>query len=74
MKNYFIYSLICMQFFNWIPLEKIVYGVCQHILHVAEKPTNANFIVFSLTWPGLEPTIYHTQGEHNNQYTTKFIL
>jgi hypothetical protein len=41
---------------------------------IAEKPTNANFIVFSLTWPGLEPTIYRTQGEHNNQYTTKFIL
>ena len=26
--------------------------------------------VFDLTPPGLEPTIYHTRGEHVNDYTT----
>jgi hypothetical protein len=26
--------------------------------------TNTNFIVFGLIRPGLERTIYHTQGEH----------
>ena len=31
---------------------------------------NTNFIVFSLTWPGLEPTIYHTRGKHANHYAT----
>jgi hypothetical protein len=29
-----------------------------------------NFIVFGLTRWGLEPTIYHTRGEHTNHYTT----
>ena len=51
------------------------------------KPTQQNFsyftvaciaekqqipiLVFCLTRPGLEPTIYHTRGEHANHYTTE---
>jgi hypothetical protein len=31
---------------------------------------NSNFIDFGLTRSGLEPTIYHTRGEHANHYTT----
>jgi hypothetical protein len=31
---------------------------------------NTNFIVFGLTRPGIKPTIYCTQGEHANHYTT----
>jgi hypothetical protein len=34
------------------------------------EATNTNFIVFDLTRPGLEPTIYHTRGEHVNHYAT----
>jgi hypothetical protein len=34
------------------------------------EATNTNFIVFGLTRPELEPTIYHTQGEHANHYAT----
>ena len=34
------------------------------------EATNTNFIVFGLTRPWLEPTIYHTWGEHANHYTT----
>jgi hypothetical protein len=35
------------------------------------EATNTNFIVFGLTQPGLESTIYyHSQGEHPNHYTT----
>ena len=44
----------------------------------AGEATDTNFIVFGLTRPGLEPTIYHTRGEHANHYTTdavtKFIM
>jgi hypothetical protein len=36
---------------------------------LSEEATNTNFIVFSLTRSGLEPTIYHTRGEHANHYT-----
>jgi hypothetical protein len=32
----------------------------------SREATNTNFIVFGLTRPGLEPTIYHTRGEHAN--------
>jgi hypothetical protein len=34
------------------------------------EAANTNFIVFCLTQPGHEPTIYCTQGEHANHYTT----
>jgi hypothetical protein len=31
---------------------------------LSAEATNTNFIVFGFTWQELEPTIYHTQGEH----------
>jgi hypothetical protein len=37
------------------------------------EATNTNFIVVGLTRPGLEPTIYHTQDEHTNYYTTDAV-
>jgi hypothetical protein len=32
---------------------------------------NTNFIVYTLTKPGMELTIYHTRGNHANHYTTE---
>jgi hypothetical protein len=32
------------------------------------EATNTNFIIFCLTRPGLDPTIFHTQGEQTNHY------
>jgi hypothetical protein len=37
------------------------------------EATNTNFIVFSLTWSGLAPTIYRTRGEHSNHYATNAV-
>ena len=37
------------------------------------EPTNTNFIVFGLTRPGFEPTIYRTRGEHANHYATDAV-
>jgi hypothetical protein len=37
------------------------------------EATNINFKVFGLTRPGLEPTIYHTQGEHAKHYTNDAV-
>jgi hypothetical protein len=34
---------------------------------------NDNFIVFGLTRPGFEPTIYRTRGEHANYYATDAV-
>ena len=39
----------------------------------SREAANTKIIVFGLTWPGLEPTIYHTQNEHANHYTTARI-
>ena len=36
--------------------------------------TNTNVILFGLTRSRLEWTIYHTRGEHANQYTTDAVL
>ena len=33
-----------------------------------------NFIIFDLTWPGLEPMIYHTWDKHANHHTTDAVL
>jgi hypothetical protein len=38
------------------------------------EATNTNFIVFGLTRPGLEPTIYRTPGEHANHYVTDVVV
>jgi hypothetical protein len=40
---------------------------------LSEEATNTNCIVFGLTWPRPEPTIYHTGGEHENHYATDAI-
>jgi hypothetical protein len=40
---------------------------------LAEKQQITNFIVFDLTRPGLEPTIYRTRGEHANHYATDAV-
>jgi hypothetical protein len=37
------------------------------------EATNTNFIVFGLTRPWIEPTIYRTRGEHANHYVTDAI-
>jgi hypothetical protein len=37
------------------------------------EATNTNFIVFGLTWQGLEPTFYRTPGVHANHYTTDAV-
>jgi hypothetical protein len=37
------------------------------------EATNINFIVFGLTRPGLELTIYRIRGEHANHYATDAV-
>jgi hypothetical protein len=39
-----------------------------------EEAINTRFIVFGLTPPRLEPTIYRTQGEHANHYATDVVI
>jgi hypothetical protein len=41
---------------------------------LSREATNNNFIVFGLTRPGLEPTIYRTRGEHANHYATNAVF
>jgi hypothetical protein len=43
------------------------------MLRAYGETTNTNFIVFGFTRPGLEPTIYRTQGEHPNHYTSDAV-
>jgi hypothetical protein len=35
--------------------------------------TNTNFIIFGITRPGLNPTLYRTRGEHANHDNTDAI-
>ena len=43
-----------------------------HIILIPSQP-NTNFIIFGLTRPVLEPTIYRTRGEHANYYATDAV-
>jgi hypothetical protein len=38
------------------------------------EAADTNFIVFGLTRPGLETTIYSTRGEHANHNATDVVL
>ena len=38
------------------------------------EATNINFIIFGVTPQGLEPTIYHTRGQHASHYTTDAVM
>jgi len=38
-----------------------------------KEAANTNYIIFGLTRLGLEPTIYHTRGQHANYYTTNAV-
>jgi hypothetical protein len=37
------------------------------------EATNTNFIIFGLTRPGIEPTIYRIRDEHATHYTTNAV-
>jgi hypothetical protein len=41
---------------------------------LSEEATNINFIIYSLTRLGLEPTIYCTRGEHANHYASDAVV
>ena len=50
--------------------SQTVFALCPYCCVLSGEATNTNFIVFSLTRPGLEPTIYCTRDEHANHYAT----
>jgi hypothetical protein len=58
-----------------VPLGHIIFIARQPVVllsaaYLAGETTDVNFIIFGLTRSVLEPTIYHTRGEHDNLYTT----
>jgi hypothetical protein len=44
------------------------------MLRAYQRSKNINlYIVFGMTRPGLEPTIYRTRGKHSNHYATDVV-
>ena len=41
---------------------------------LSEEATNTNFIIFGLTQPGLELTMYRTGDEHAKHYATDAVF
>ena len=54
-------------------MSQPVFALSPYCCTLRGEATNTNFIVFSLTRSGLEPTFYHTWGEHANHYTTNAV-
>jgi hypothetical protein len=47
-----------------------VFALSPYCRVLSGEATNTNFLVFRLTRPVLESTIYRTRGEHANHYAT----
>ena len=45
-----------------------VFGLNRECCMLSGNAANTDFIVFGLIRPGLEPMIYHAQGEHGDHY------
>jgi hypothetical protein len=58
-------------YFIWICKWSVI--VISFIHRINSEAANANLIVFGLPQPGLESTIYHTRGDHTNNYTTDTV-
>ena len=54
-------------------LSQPVFALSPQCCVLSGEGTNAN-IVFGLTLTGLEPTTYHTRGEHANYFATGYYL
>ena len=50
-----------------------VFALTPYCCVLNEEAKNTNFIVFGLSQPRLEPTIYRTRCEHANQHTTDAV-
>ena len=50
-----------------------VFALSPKCCMLSGEATNTNFIIFGLARPGLETTIYRTQGEHDNHYATDAV-
>ena len=50
-----------------------VFALFPYCCVLSGEATNTNFIVFGLTRPELEPTIFRTRNEHANHYTTDAV-
>jgi len=51
-----------------------VFALSPYCRVLSGEAGNFNFIVFGLTTSGLEPTIYHTRGEHANNTLPMWFL
>ena len=51
-----------------------VFALSPQCCVLSGEATNTNCIVFGLTRPGLEHTIYHTRDELANHYTTNVVV
>ena len=50
-----------------------VFALTPQCCVLSGEATNTNFLVFGLTRPGREPTIYRTGSEHANHYTIDVV-
>jgi len=55
-----------------IPSQPL-FALCSYCCVLRGEAIHTNFIVFGLTRPGLETTIYRTRGEHANHYVTDAV-
>ena len=72
-----IQSLINSEAGHFIMIQSLINSEAGHFIMIQSlinsEAANANLIVFGLPQPGLESTIYHTRGDHTNNYTTDTV-
>ena len=55
-------------------LSQTVFALYSQCCMLSREAINTNFIVFGLMRQRFKPTIYDTQGQHANHYTTDAVL
>jgi hypothetical protein len=60
--------------FSWLWLSQSVFTLTPYCCMHSREAANDNFTVFGLTRPGIEPTIYHTQGKYSKHYITDALV
>ena len=55
-------------------MSQQIFTLMLNAMCLSREETNTNIIVFGLTWPGLEPKIYHTWDMQANYYTIDAVF
>jgi len=62
----FMYTTVLYKCMKLVDIDSHNMSYNMYVSVLSGEATDTNFIVFGLTRSGIDPTVYHTLGEHAN--------